>query len=49
MLDRKVQWKTVDDEIVYAAKISYDFNGEFVDLEPQRIRVFEVTISPENV
>ena len=45
MLKRKIQWKTKDDDKVNK-KISYFFDGEYVNLEPQRIRVFEVTFVP---
>jgi hypothetical protein len=45
MLKRKIQWKTKDDDKVNK-KISYSFDGEYVDLEPQRIRVFEATFVP---
>jgi hypothetical protein len=48
MLDRKIKWKTVDDDLSLGGKMSYHFDGEYVDLEPQRIRVFEVTFTPES-
>ena len=47
MLDRKIKWKTVDDSKSTFGKISHKFDGEYVDLEPQRIRVFEVTFTPD--
>lgn len=43
MLDRKVQWKTVDDEILSDSyKISRDTDFSAVTLEAQRIRVFNI-------
>ena len=48
MLDRKIKWKTVDDDLSLGGKMTYHFDGEYVDLEPQRIRVFEVTFTPES-
>lgn len=44
MLKRKIQWKTKDDHKANK-RISYHFDGDYVDLEPQRIRVFEVTFT----
>jgi hypothetical protein len=47
MYFRRIKWETVDDKIKLGeGKISYKFNGEFIDLEPQRIRVFEVIFTP---
>lgn len=43
MLDRKIKWNTKD---VSTSRISYEFDGEYVDLEAQRIRVFHVTFAP---
>ena len=43
MLDRKVQWKTVDDQILSDSyKISRDTDFSAVTLEAQRIRVFNI-------
>ena len=47
MRERKIQWKTKDDAKANK-KISFSFDGEYVDLEPQRIRVFEVTFTPKS-
>jgi len=40
MRERKIQWKTKDK---VNRKITHRFDGQYVDLELQRIRVFEVT------
>lgn len=42
MLDRKLQWRTADEEVV-TKKLSYNISDDSIVLEPQRIRVFEVT------
>ena len=41
MKERKVQWLTVDDEILQKSNLSYD-NDDWMVVEPQRIRVFSV-------
>ena len=48
MLKRKIQWKTVDDDKneFSHSKISFDTQFTSVDLEPQRIRTFLVTVTP---
>jgi len=40
MLDRKLQWKTVDDETVTTSSLSYDADPQKIVLEGQRIRQF---------
>jgi len=39
MKQRKLQWKTLDDDKQFSKNISYEIN-QIVDVEPQRIRVF---------
>ena len=45
---RKIQWKTVDDEILTSGK-KLDYSDDFssVTLEPQRIRVFKVVLQAQ--
>lgn len=50
MLDRKIQWKTVDDHMLQS-RISRDTDFSAITLEAQRIRVFNIeytvkTMSP---
>ena len=53
MLDRKIQWKTVDDnrEDLVKSKINYDSDFSAVKLEPQRIRTYTVVFetATENI
>ena len=48
MLKRKIQWKTVDDDINESPKISRDDDVGAVKLEAQRIRVFDLKFSPSD-
>jgi hypothetical protein len=48
MLNRKIQWRTVDDDSrpdLSPSKIDYSVANQTVSLEPQRIRVFEMTVT----
>lgn len=45
MLNRRIKWKTVDDDKTAQGSIDYTFNGTTVTLEPQRIRVFELKVT----
>jgi hypothetical protein len=40
MQSRRLKWKTEDDAILPASKLSYSINGDLIDVEPMRIRVF---------
>lgn len=49
MLNRKIKWKTVDDDKTeyQSKKMDYKIlSGNKVELVPQRIRVFEITVDP---
>lgn len=46
MLDRKIKWKTLDDdEMTESKKLDYSIVNGSITLEPQRIRVFKVEYS----
>ena len=48
MKSRKIQWKTVDDDMLASAKkLDYSKDVSSVTLEPQRIRVFKVVLQAE--
>ena len=45
MMERKIKWKTVDDkETPELSKLDYSTDFDKITLEPQRIRVFDVTM-----
>lgn len=44
MLARKIQWKTMDDELNHGPKLNRDQDFQKIQLELQRIRVFDITI-----
>ena len=48
MLERKIKWKTLDDDIMSTKKLNYEC-CDSVMLGPQRIRVFEVTFIPSEL
>ena len=48
LLKRKIHWKTVDDDSrpdLKKSKLDYSVNQSMISLEPQRIRVFEISVT----
>lgn len=40
MQSRRLKWKTEDEEDVPETTLTYEINGDMIDVEPMRIRVF---------